>query len=616
MAQSQELVRKGTWDFPGWGSVERLQDLRVPVNVTRLDTPHQRKLGQWRATAICGNDITSSCLYVVALSALYAGPYAPFSLALVAGVLYLYRSIYAEVGTALPLNGGAYNVLLNTTTKAKASVAACLTLLSYIATAVISSTTAMHYAANLWPDLPITAATIVVLGLFAWLTLLGITESSTVALAIFSLHLGTLTLLVMVSGWTAGESLSTLASNWAIGPPGGDLWSALFFGFAVGLLGVSGYESSANFIEEQKEGVFPKTLRNMWLAVAVFNPLLSLLAMSLFPLAAISAHQSDLLAELGLRSAGPWLQLMVSMDAVLVLCGAVLTSYIGVSGLVRRMALDRVLPQTLLAEHPWFRTNHWIIGGFFLLCCSILFISAGHIEVLAGVYTLSFLSVMALFAIGNILLKIKRSELPREVRASWLTVILGFLGIGAGLFGNLKLNPRYVQIFAIYLLVTIAIVAFMFLRVQLLRGFLAVSQTLALRVLELNRRWTQALRDSIHRINQQTVVFFTKHSDLWELNRAALYVLNNEQTNRLKVVHCFQQEAEIPGQMADNLRILDRIYPQLRIDLVLVQGQFGPELIERLSRQFGVPKNYMFIGTPGDRFPHRIAELGGVRMIM
>ncbi len=29
-----------------------------------------------------------------------------------------------------------------------------------------------------------------------------------------------------------------------------------------------------------------------------------------------------------------------------------------------------------------------------------------------------------------------------------------------------------------------------------------------------------------------------------------------------------------------------------------------------------VPKNYMFIGTPGGRFPHNIAELGGVRLIL
>lgn len=46
--------------------------------------------------------------------------------------------MYSEVGTALPLNGGAYNILLNTTSKTLASLAACLTVLSYVATAVVS----------------------------------------------------------------------------------------------------------------------------------------------------------------------------------------------------------------------------------------------------------------------------------------------------------------------------------------------------------------------------------------------------------------------------------------------------------------------------------------------
>ncbi len=69
---------------------------------------------------------------------------------MVAGVLYLFRRIYAEVGSALPLNGGSYTVLLNTTGKRLAAGAAVLTLLSYIATAVISANEAMHYAHNLY----------------------------------------------------------------------------------------------------------------------------------------------------------------------------------------------------------------------------------------------------------------------------------------------------------------------------------------------------------------------------------------------------------------------------------------------------------------------------------
>ncbi|WP_146521181.1 hypothetical protein [Stieleria varia] len=34
-------------------------------------------LGQFASTAICGHDITSSCLYVSALAIIYAGPWAP-----------------------------------------------------------------------------------------------------------------------------------------------------------------------------------------------------------------------------------------------------------------------------------------------------------------------------------------------------------------------------------------------------------------------------------------------------------------------------------------------------------------------------------------------------------
>ena len=70
------------------------------------ETGQRSKLGQLAATAICGNDITSSCLYVSALAIVYAGRWGPVALLLVAAVLYLFRSIYTEVVGALPLNGG------------------------------------------------------------------------------------------------------------------------------------------------------------------------------------------------------------------------------------------------------------------------------------------------------------------------------------------------------------------------------------------------------------------------------------------------------------------------------------------------------------------------------
>ena len=124
--------------------------------------------------------------------------------------------------------------------------------------------------------------------------------------------------------------------------------------------------------------MFPKTLRNMWIAVAIFNPLISLLSLGLLPLAEIQNVPPRPAGADGRRSRRALAATLVSLDAVLVLSGAVLTSYVGVTGLVRRMSLDRCLPQFLLRENRWRGTNHWIILGFFALCCSILFITAGE----------------------------------------------------------------------------------------------------------------------------------------------------------------------------------------------------------------------------------------------
>ncbi|MEZ4741839.1 MAG: hypothetical protein R3B45_05235 [Bdellovibrionota bacterium] len=85
-----------------YGRITKIEDLSdTNFHKDRLANNQKHKLGQLAATAICGNDITSSCLYVSALCAIQAGPYAPIALAIVAAVLYLFRKIYAEVGKRL-----------------------------------------------------------------------------------------------------------------------------------------------------------------------------------------------------------------------------------------------------------------------------------------------------------------------------------------------------------------------------------------------------------------------------------------------------------------------------------------------------------------------------------
>lgn len=599
------------WEFVGWGTSRNISDLKV----AKVETPQHTQLGQWKASAICGNDITSSCLYVSALSILAAGVYAPLALLIVAAILYLFRKIYGEVGSALPLNGGTYTLLLNTTNKKYAAIAACLTLLSYIATAVISANEAMHYLHHILPTTPVILATVLLLGIFAFLNIIGISESANVALGIFIFHLTSLTALAAACIYYIYMHPEGLIENWnqrsMVTPSPG---KALYYGFAAAMLGISGFESSANFIEEQEVGVFPKTLRNMWMAVSIFNPLLCFLALGIINTQNIGQYSTSLLSHMAEVSAGDILKLIISIDAVLVLSGAVLTSYVGVIGLVRRMSLDRCLPQILLRENNWKHTNHWIILSFFILCSLILFATQGDVERLAGVYTLSFLCVMALFAIGNLLLKVKRSRLPREERASTFFVMVALCGIFVGLSGNLSVSN--LMIFLEFLSIVLGVVLVMLYRIQILRIVLSGLDTILSAIKDYASNVVKTVDSTIGRINSQEMIFFTKEDDLPTLNAAALYVLENELTASLTVVYVYKKGSSIPPILAEHLKTIDHVYPSLKINFLTVEGEFGPELIESLSQRLNIPKNFMFIGTPSENFAHRIADLGGVRLIL
>lgn len=577
--------------------------------------PHRKKLGELASTAICGNDITSSCLYVSALAIIYAGRWAPVALLLVAAVLYLFRAIYGEVVGALPLNGGAYNALLNTTTKFRASIAACLTILSYMATAVISASVASQYAHEVFPALPIFEATVGLLAFFMGLTILGITESAVLAIVIFLFHLVSLVILASAAGiYLTQHGLGLLFENFSI-PVEGGMWTALLFGFSAAMLGISGFESSANFVEEQEPGVFPKTLRNMWIAVSVFNPLMALLALSLIPSGEVAQHESSLLALMGRESAGPWLGTLVSIDAAIVLSGAVLTSFIGVDGLVERMSLDRCLPQFLIRRNRR-GTTHRILITFFLLTLSILLITDGDLKALAGVYTLSFLSVMLLFALGNVLLKVKRASLPRPQIAGWPTVILAMAAVIVALIGNAIMNPQYLGVFFEYFIPTVIIVGIMLTRITLLKGLLFATRSVVMTVLRPLTVLTHWTRHVIDRINDQKVVYFSRGDNIANLNLVMLYVQKNEHTNTIKIVHVAPPGGAEPDNLEKDLKFLDKVYPEIDIEFVLIEGKFGPPLIERLSKEWDIPANFMFIGCPGEGLSHSLHELGGVRVIV
>ncbi len=602
-----------------------------------------KKLNELEATAISGNDISSSVLYVSALAIAFAGKYAWITLLIVAFILYLFRKIYGEVVGALPLNGGAYNALLNTTSKRLASWAATFTLLSYMATAVISANEAIHYITELFhrqveawnqailnslgiPDAHINFVilllTTVLLSIFAGLAIMGIKESSKVAITIFLFHLTAMVLLIIfLVIFIARHGMGIFWENWHMEPEEGVL-TAIFFGFAASMLGISGFESSANFVEEQAPGVFRKTLRNMWVVVSILNPLMAFLALTALPIVEIKEqYKETLLTKLGELSGGEWLAVLISVDAFLVLSGAVLTSYIGVTGLLERMTLDRIMPNYFLKKNK-HNASYRIIIFFLLLNLSILWLTRGNVKTLAGVYTISFLSVMFLFALGNILLKVKRKHLPAPERAPWLGVITAMTAVLIALTGNIVMPPEDKnslpnwEVFLIYFIPAFIFVMIMLNRTMILKFLLSVLQSIFEPIrkffINLNKSITQLIDD----INSQEFVFFTKGKSIATLNKAMLYIRDNEHTKKVKIVKVVKPGEKIPQQLLDYIKFLDEEYPEIKVEFVTVEGEFGPELIRKLSKEWKIPINFMFIGSPDEKFPYRLEELGGVRLIM
>ena len=418
----------------------------------------------------------------------------------------------------------------------------------------------------------------------------------------------------------------------------------------------------------------------MWWGIFIFNPLLSLISFSALSLEEIMTHHDTVLARTA-EVVGDWMQAslvgqhhpvagvsfgrvlstLVSIDAFVVLAAALLTGYVGINGLIRRMSMDRCLPQFLLIANPWTGTDSFILVGFFLLCVSQVVILDSNVEALGGVYCYAFLTVMTIFAVGNIILKIKRPSLPREISVSWLHSVAGLVSVVLALMGNVLGKPELLTYFFVYFLIVGVLVLLMFQRVRILKLVYKLlkpsplSSTkqeteppeLALSASDIedyrvgegeallaplppsppppanrpkgHRRgvssYLTALSSTLKNVQDVPFVFFCKHDDLHMLNKAVLYIKANEQTNKIIIVHCLQGVETNADMLAEHVKLVDLLYPQVKVSLLVINNSFGAATVEWLSQALDVPINAMFISCPDQNFAMKVAQLRGMRII-
>jgi len=195
-------------------------------------------------------------------------------------------------------------------------------------------------------------------------------------------------------------------------------------------------------------------------------------------------------------------------------------------------------------------------------------------------------------------------------------VLLGVGAVVAGLVGNAILNPPYLAVLLEYFVPVMLLVAIMLGRITILEACLFLVRTTLMSAIKHMTAISQWIRAKIEEINSQQIVFFTRGDNLANLNRAMLYVQQNEHTNRIKIVTVVRSEDEVPPNLKHDLDFLNQAYPNIEIEFVVLTGVFSPELVQKLSEEWKIPTNLMFIGSPGTHFIYGLADFGGVRLII
>ncbi|WP_317899804.1 hypothetical protein [Aurantibacillus circumpalustris] len=261
-----------------------------------------------------------------------------------------------------------------------------------------------------------------------------------------------------------------------------------------------------------------------------------------------------------------------------------------------------------------FPTQRKVACCYFYITIFKCILTKGDLRSLAGVYTFSFLAVMGLFGIGNLLLKIKRAKLPRPEKARGLAVVFAVSLIIVAFIGNYRVNQGLFFTFIKYLVPTFLVSTLMLNRSVVVK-FLIESIEYLYRPLNKFVRLSNIYLEKLHsKINSQEFIFFTKGDNVAVLNRVMQYVSDNETTKKLKIATITKGESNIP--LTKDIKVLDRSYPEIDIEYLEINGVFDPELIEEPSNKWEIPKNFMFIGSPGNKFTYKVSELGGVRLII
>ena len=383
---------------------------------------------------IVGADIGTSVFYGTGILYPIVGYLAPVFVLICCLMMWLFKRTYEEGLAMSPYNGGAYSMILRSMGRRAAVLAGALTFVSYLATAAVSALSGGFYLSSLFGGF--SNATVVLLSfipliLFGLLNTRGIKEPAKLVTLVAILHFALLLIMVL---WSTGYTIF----NWSeidfakfkmIHPTKDITFPLVMYGFAAAFLGITGFESAAQIVEELESPTMV-TVRYLYRAVVILvsltAPFISFYCLLLLAPQEVNQGLNYLLSGLASKLGGKIFLTVVVIDATLTLFAATNTAFVGFIGLATTMAKQGNLPEVLLTrvahKFPSLQGYPAIALPFMVVSMMMSAFVAGEVDIVAKVYEIAFLGVMVSFCIGVVLMR--NRPMRRDTRQDFLSHIV------------------------------------------------------------------------------------------------------------------------------------------------------------------------------------------------
>ncbi|MGH7177289.1 MAG: APC family permease, partial [Tepidisphaeraceae bacterium] len=344
---------------------------QVPAALALLSGERPRNLGWFRAAGLLFGDWGTSRLYVLGLAFLVAGRTSFWLIAMMSLLILAVGWAYTQICRIYPDGGGVYTAARHRS-QVLGVIGALLLFADYTVTASLSAVEAFHYfgiGQHAVSHAPTSDAGDAIIldretgplvhrplfdwrspGLWALVAIVGIGAFNlfgpkhTAAYAVFAAAgMVAITLIVVLCALPQIDYRNLKFGTLDQSPMAS--WRA----FVAIVLALSGVEAIANLTGVMQRPVYATARKSIWavaLEVAVFNVLLALVMLSIFPLSR-DAHKEDMLAFMGQRYIGAWGEWSIRIIGGLLLLSATNTAINGLMSIVYVMSRDGELPPIL-----------------------------------------------------------------------------------------------------------------------------------------------------------------------------------------------------------------------------------------------------------------------------